>query len=162
MKILVDPALMSFESGTFWAGICLEHEGYAFPERNWDDIALGVLAEWGAGCRFIIENEGVRERFYFFDGAYYFNCSMRNDELSVECVNDGKSPFVERVFIGSASEFLASFISSFDRLHDAYLNSDSARITPKPEASSIKACVEARVYIEDYLRRTVRNDAKTS
>lgn len=154
MRIKIDKSVANHESGTFWAGIYVEHDTFAFPERIWDDIAFGVLQEWGVQCQYLIENEGEKLTMSFFDGPYYLNCSRQGDSLIVECVNDGSPPKVERTLTGSIREFLSSYVLAFDELHDAYLNLNLSSDDRTTEERSIDSCRRSKAVFVDHLRST--------
>ncbi len=153
MQIRADPSVFYIvEPGTVWASIYVEHDGVAFPEKNWDDIAFGVLSEWGDACLGVIEDEGSPQKFSFLDGPVFFSCVRRGDNLHVEWIHEGIVPSVVLRFTSSVTEFLTSYISAFDQLYETYSKLDRTTYNPGSEQLSLELCHYARSRIAAYLQ----------
>jgi len=153
MRIVADISLFRPGEGTFWAGIHLAHDGEAFPDSFWDDIAFGVLNEWGAGCRHLIQHEGSEMPFYFMDGDFSMKCVRTGDELPVEWIDDYGLPTTESPFIASNREFLASYISAFDTLYALFSTVDRSGPEGDLEDEFIEHCRSHCAVIASYLGR---------
>lgn len=66
-------------SGSIWGNVWINISGCSFPERNWNDIPVALLAELLDAVSFVRHAEGRHRRVRFFDGPFWIDLVGRSD-----------------------------------------------------------------------------------
>ena len=83
MKITVEiSSLKKGSSNTITGIINVSTDGFAFPEKSWNDSVVIVINWWLSSLEKLLQPESTSEKFSFMDGPFSFKV-MKGDQVHI-------------------------------------------------------------------------------